>query len=123
VTDAAQSLLAIIECRDSAVARPDALGRGNRHCATRARAPAETADKHALLQAEAEEAFLYILVTYRTDSSVGQRVPVSIELGRFTAAALQLDDRGARSNPPKTGMQNIECPLNWAVSWRGIVDG
>ena len=39
-------------------------------------APAEMADEHASLQAEAEEAIFYILDTYRTDSSDGQRVRV-----------------------------------------------
>ena len=49
---------------------------------------------------------------------------VSIELGRFTAAVLQLDDRGdSLKSPPKQGMQNIEGPINWAVaSRRGMQD-
>ena len=43
---------------------------------------------------------------------------VSIELEQFTAAALQLDDRALAQASPKTGMQNIECPVNWAVASR-----
>ena len=42
----------------------------------------------------------------------------SIELERFTAAALQLDGRGAQVSP-KTGVQDIEAPINWAVAGEG----
>ena len=67
------------------------------------------------LQAEAEEAFFYILAptvqTVLLDNGYGYGV--SIELRRFTAAALQLDDRALAQASPKTGMQNIEmsCQL------------
>jgi hypothetical protein len=58
------------------------------------------------LQAEAEEAFFYILAptvqTVLLDNGYGYGV--SIELGRFTAAALQLDDRVRASlASPKRG--------------------
>ena len=68
-------------------------------------APAETADEHASLQAEAEEAFLYIWApTVQTvPLDIGYGCGVSIDLGRFTAGALQLDDRGARSSLPRNG--------------------
>jgi hypothetical protein len=97
---------------------------GSRRAPTE-RASAETADKHASPQAEAEEVFsIFWTPTVQTvPLDIEYGCGVSFELGRFTAAALQLDDRGRSLKSPPNGdaeywMQNIECPIKWAVASR-----